>query len=226
MPGYVAISYLLVICAILSVLSFHLLPAVFAALAVYVLTLKLAACFPKNMNRSAHKFALGVVVICVIVGLTSLVAIGSAFIKSSNGLAALLTAVVDTLGSLRKTLPDSYADLLPTTIEDLRQQFLDIMSEHVQKISVVGMEGFKIFAHVLLGMVVGGMAALHLFRKDDNVPPFLGELRCRLRNLTYAFDRVVFAQVKISALNTLLTSLYLLVALPFFGYSSPDGLRF
>jgi predicted PurR-regulated permease PerM len=42
-----------------------------------------------------------------------------------------------------------------------------------------------------------------------------------LRNLTTAFDKVVFAQVKISGLNTLLTALYLLVSLPLFGIHLP-----
>ena len=65
------ISYLLAVTVVLLVLRFHLLPAVFAGLAVYVLTLKLARHLPKNMNRVAHQVALGVVVTCVIACLTS-----------------------------------------------------------------------------------------------------------------------------------------------------------
>ena len=215
------ISYLLAVTAVLLVLRFYLLPAAFAGLAVYVLTLKLARHLPKNMNRVAHKVALGVVVTCVI---TCLISIGAAiwsFIGSSNGIAALLTTVVDTLGSLRHRLPDSIAAVLPTTIEDLREQLVALLGDHVQKISVVGMESFKIFAHILLGMVVGGMAAVHHFLEHDMAPPLIGALRSRLRNLTTAFDKVVFAQVKISALNTSLTAIYLLVALPLFGVTLP-----
>jgi predicted PurR-regulated permease PerM len=186
-----------------------------------VLTLKLARHLPKNMNRFAHKVALGVVVICVISCLTSASAAVWSFMGSSNGIAALLATVVDTLGSLRKTLPAPVADVLPTTIEGLRQQLVEIMGDHVQKISVVGMEGFKVFAHILLGMVVGGMAAVHHFKEHDKAPPFISALRSRLRNLTTAFDKVVFAQVKISALNTTFTAVYLLVALPLFDIHLP-----
>ncbi len=214
-------SYLLAITAVFLVLRFHLLPAAFAGLAVYVLTLKLARHLPKNMSRSAHKVALGVVVVCVITCLTGVCAAIWSFIGSSHSIAALLTTVVDTLGSLRGTLPDSVAEVLPTTIEGLRQQLLEMLGDHVQKISVVGMEGIKVFAHILLGMVVGGMAAVHHFKEHDQAPPFIGALRSRLRNLTTAFDKVVFAQVKISALNSALTALYLLVALPLFGIHLP-----
>jgi len=218
MPRHTTISYLLAAAAVFLVLHFHLLPAVFAGLAVYVLTLKLARHLPKNMNRFARKVSLGVVVICVITCLTSACAAIWSFIGSSHGIAALLATVVDTLGSLRRALPDSVADVLPTTIEGLRQQLIEMFGDHVQKISVVGMEGVKVFAHVLLGMVVGGMAAVHHFTDHDQ---FISALRSRLRTLTTAFDKVVFAQVKISALNTALTAVYLLIALPLFGIHLP-----
>lgn len=221
MPRYTAVSYLLAVTTVFLVLKFHLLPAVFAGLAVYVLTLKLARHLPKNLNRFAHKVALGVVVVCVITCLTSACAAIWSFISSSHGIAALLTTVVDTLGSLRRTLPASVAEVLPTTIEGLRQQLIEILGEHVQKISVVGMEGVKVFAHVLLGMVVGGMAAVHHFKEHDTAPPFISALRFRLRTLTTSFDKVVFAQVKISGINTAVTAFYLLVALPLFGINLP-----
>ena len=221
MPRHSTISNLLAVTVVLLVLRFHLLPAVFAGLAVYVLTLKLARHLPKNMNRIAQKVALGVVVICVISCLTSASAAIWSFIGSNHGIAALLATVVDTLGSLRTTLPAPVAEVLPTTIEGLRQQLIEMLGDHVQKISVVGMEGLKVFAHILLGMVVGGMAAVHHFKEHEQVSPFIGALRSRLRNLTTAFDKVVFAQVKISALNTVLTAAYLLVALPLFGIHLP-----
>jgi predicted PurR-regulated permease PerM len=213
-PRYNNISYILAATVVLLVLRFHLVPAVFAGLAVYVLTLKLAHHLPKNMNRIAQKVALAVVVICVISCLISIFAAVWSFVGSSNGISALLATVVETLGSLRRTLPAQVAELLPTTIEDLRQQFITLLGDHVQKISVVGMEGLKVFAHILLGMVVGGMAAVHHFKEHDKVPPLITALRSRLRTLSTAFDKVVFAQVKISGLNTAFTAAYLLVVLP------------
>lgn len=221
MPRQTTISYVLAVAAVFLILRFHLLPAVFAGLAVYVLTLKLARHLPKNLNRFARKVALGVVVVCVITCLTCACAAIWSFIGSNHGIAALLTTIVDTLGSLRHTLPSSVADVLPTTIEGLRQQLIDMMGEHVHKISVMGMESFKVFAHILLGMVVGGMAAVHHFKDHDSAPTFISALRSRLRTLTTAFDKVVFAQVKISALNTSLTAIYLLVALPLFNIHLP-----
>ena len=215
------ISYVIAVAAVFIVLRFHLLPAVLAGLAVYVLTLKVATHIPKNMNRVAHKLALGVVAVCVI---TCLISAGMAvwsFIGSSHGMPALLATVVDTLGSLRGTLPVTVADLVPTTIEEVQQQILGMVGTHVQKISVVGMEGMKVAAHLLLGMVIGGMTAVHHFDEHEKSTPFISALRSRLRSLATAFDKVVFAQVKISGLNAILTGIYLLVALPFFDIHLP-----
>lgn len=220
-PIYTTVSYLLAVIAILIVLRFHLLPAAFAGFAVYVLTLKLARHLPKNMNRFARKFSLAVVVVCVITTLTGACAAIWTFIGSSHGVAALLATVVDTLGSLRGTLPEPVAELLPATIEDLRQQLVEMVGTHVQKISLVGMEGLKVFAHILLGMVVGGMAAVHHFKEHAAAPPFIAALRSRLRILATSFDKVVFAQVKISGLNATLTAIYLMAVLPLFGINLP-----
>lgn len=214
-------SYLLAVAAVILVLFFHLVPAVFSGLAVYVLTLKLARHLPTNMNRFAHKVSLGVVAVCVITCLISACAVLWSFVGSSNGIAALLATVVETLGSLRRTLPDSVADVLPTTIEGLRQLLMEMLGNHAEKISLVGMEGIKIFAHILLGMVVGGMAAVHHFKEEDKAPPFIRALRSRLRNLTTSFDKVIFAQLKISGLNTALTAIYLLGVLPLFDIYLP-----
>lgn len=217
----VAISNLLAVAATLAVLYFHLVPAVFAGLAVYVLTLKLARHLPRNMNRFAHKVALGVVVVCVISCLTSVGGLVWSYVSSSQAIAALLTTVVDTLESLRQTLPEQIAEALPTTIEDLRQHLVSLMGAHARKLSIVGLEGIKFLAHIILGMVVGGMAAVHHFNEHEKVSPFIGAMRARLGNLSVAFDKVVFAQVKISGLNAALTALYLLVALPLFGVQLP-----
>lgn len=221
MPSSATISYLLSGAAIFFALRFHLIPAVFAGLAVYVLTLKLSRHLPNNMNRVGRQVALAVVVACVMTCLTGLGAAVWSFVGSSQGIGALLATVVETLGSLRSALPSSVAEVLPTTIEGLRQQLAEFLTNHVQKISVVGFGSLKIFAHILLGMVVGGMAAVHHFREQHELPPLTAALRARLRVLVTAFDKVVLAQVKISALNTFFTALYLLFILPLFGIHLP-----
>lgn len=51
--------------------------------------------------------------------------------------------------------------------------------------------------------------------------PLTVVLKKRCENLVTAFHDIVFAQVKISALNTLFTGIFLLVVLPLFGVNLP-----
>jgi len=63
---------------------------------------------------------------------------------------------------------------------------------------------------------------LVFFRTPADAPGLLARaLAERLARLEAAFEAVVFAQVKISAINTALTVLYLLVILPLFGVHLP-----
>jgi predicted PurR-regulated permease PerM len=217
----VMVSYLLAALAVPLVLRFHLLPAVFAGLAVHVLTVKLARRLPATWGGLTHKLALAAIAFIVMLGLFGF-SIGIwSFLHGNGGMAALLAAVADTLEQLRHALPASVADALPATVEELHEEIAALLREHGKNISAVGMAGIKTLAHVLLGMVVGGLTALHHFTGSDRWPPFAAALHARARSLADAFDKVVIAQVKISALNTLLTALYLLVVLPLCGIQLP-----
>jgi len=221
MPGPIVASYLLAAFAVLLVLHFHLLPAVFAGLAVHVLTIKLARCLPANWARWAHEIALAVITVLVISGLIG-AALGLwSFLLGKGGMGILIATVADTLEKLRQFLPASVANALPDTVDELHEPLTQMLREHGRKISTVGMAGFKTSAQVVLGLVIGSMIALRQFNRAKCWSPFAAALYTRTKALADAFDKVVFAQVKISALNTFLTTLYLLVILPLFDIHLP-----
>jgi len=216
----VAASYLLAALLIPIVLHFKLLPAVIAGLAVHVLTDKLAQHLPKHWTRVAREVALA-----VLVAIVMLLVLGAGFgvwsFLSGHGLAALLTVAAGTLERLRQVLPADFAEAIPSTVEDLRLQAATVLRAYGTEISVAGLEGVKLFAHILLGMVIGGMTSLHHFKGKDQWSPLAGALHLRTVSLTDAFEKIVFAQVTISLLNTILTALFLLVVLPIFGVHLP-----
>ncbi len=221
MSGPVAASYILSVISVFVVLRFHLIPAVFAGLAVHVLTVKLARRLPANWGGWAHEIALAALAVLVIMGLTgSGIGLWS-FLNGNGGMGALLDAAAGTLERLRGAVPSTIAVYLPATVDELHARLAAMMREHGQKISSVGISGAKTLAHVLLGMVVGGLTALHHFGDSSAWPPLSSALHERALALANAFDKVVFAQVKISALNTFLTALYLMVILPLCGVSMP-----
>jgi predicted PurR-regulated permease PerM len=217
----VLISYLLSALAVPLVLHYHLLPTVFAGLAVHVLTAKLARRLPSHIGRVAHAVALTAIVAAVITLLAAALFGLWTFLDLSHGMAALFSRGAEVLDNLKRSLPPSLAESVPANIQDMREEVTELLREHGKNLSTVGISGVKFFIHALFGMVIGGMTAMHRLEKNENWPPLCGALHDRSSCLAEAFDKVVFAQVKISAFNTFLTALYLLVILPLGGVHLP-----
>jgi predicted PurR-regulated permease PerM len=70
-------------------------------------------------------------------------------------------------------------------------------------------------------MVIGGLAATHNTTRTEAYQPLAKALHQRVINLHTAFRQIVFAQVRIAAINTLFTGLFLAVALPMAGVHLP-----
>ncbi len=214
-------TYVLGAFAVPLAIHFGLIPAVFAGLAVHVLTVKLASRLPARWGRLTHKVALAVIAGLVAVGLLGCGMGLVWFLNGSGGMAALLKTAAETLDKLKRSLPPDVFDFIPDTVEDLRQQITVMLRENAHRISAAGVAGLKTFVQILLGMVVGGMTAVQHFSNANGFSPFASALHARTRALAEAFDKIVVPQVKISALNTVLTTLYLVVLLPLAGVRLP-----
>jgi predicted PurR-regulated permease PerM len=85
----------------------------------------------------------------------------------------------------------------------------------------VGGEVGHAAVHILIGMVIGAMVSLHEALPGARSGPLAVALTERARRVGDAFRRVVFAQVRISAINTVFTAIYLVGLLPLFGVHLP-----
>jgi hypothetical protein len=86
---------------------------------------------------------------------------------------------------------------------------------------VAGTDLGRVLAHILIGMVVGGLLSLETATSTGPGSPLSDAIGRRALRLNNAFRRVVFAQVRISAINTALTAFYLAFLLPLFGIHLP-----
>jgi predicted PurR-regulated permease PerM len=115
------------------------------------------------------------------------------------------------------------ASLIPSALSDaehLKRAFSDWLRAHAVELRKTGGEMGRGVLHAGIGMAIG----LLIFFRHSSVStesPLTQALTERVRRLAEAFETVVFAQVKISAVNAALTALYLFLALPFFGVHLP-----
>ena len=216
-------AWILAVAAMVTVISIHLLPALIAGLLVYELVHVLAPLFSRHLsNARARGLAVGLVVLVVVGAVTGAVLGVLAFMGSEGGsFAALLAKMAEIIETSRSTLPAWLADLLPRDGEALRERTSHWLREHAAELQLIGKETGHMLAHVLIGMVIGGMVSLREGAASGTSGPLALALAERIFRLGEAFRRVVFAQVRISALNTLFTALYLGVLLPLCGVHLP-----
>lgn len=217
-------AWILTGAALVAILLLQLLPALLAGLLVYELVHVLAPRFGFLRVARARGKLLAVGVLANLVVLT-LVAAGFAlwaFLHSEAGsLTALLTRLADIIEGAKGKLPGWIIDWLPGDPEGLRVAAAHWLKEHAKDLQHAGAAASRGFAHILIGMVIGAMLSLSEVGTVGEPGALAAALRERAVRLGDAFRRIVFAQVRISALNTVLTAIFLTVVLPSFGVQLP-----
>jgi predicted PurR-regulated permease PerM len=218
-----AAAYVLIAAALWLVLALHLLPALLAGLLVYSLVTALAPALQRRVpGVHAHWLVVALLAIFV-VGLFTL-AIGAtvAFLHSKNGNPAVFfERLAPLIERAHAQLPAFIVDHLPDDSTDMRTAVMDWLGEHSAELQVAGKQAVRVVVQLVIGIVLGAMLALHSAQQHPQGGPLTVTLKARAVLLVTAFRDVVFAQVKISALNTLFTGAFLLVGLPLFGVSLP-----
>jgi predicted PurR-regulated permease PerM len=207
---------------LVAVLPLRLLPALLAGLLVYELVHVIAPRLP-IFRRSSSKLAAVTILSVLIVVVLALAMVGIvAFMRSDAGsLPGLLQKMADTLEGARGKLPPWIADSIPGDADALRDATSGWLRENSRELRVMGGEIGHGLVHVLIGMVIGAMVSLREALPAGETGPLARALLVRATKVGDAFRRVVFAQVRISALNTVFTAIYLLAILPLFGIHLP-----
>ena len=222
--SYDIAAWLLIGGALLLVLHLHLLPALLAGLLVYELVHLLAPRLKTvRIRQEQGKLAAVAILALGIVLLLTLAVVGIlAFFHSEAGsLPTLLQKMADILESWRTVLPAWMVARLPEDVEALRKTAVAWLRAHAGVLPHAGAAAGRTLAHILIGLGIGALVALYDVQPSEALGPLAQALQERASRLGEAFRRVVFAQVRISAVNTILTALYLVVALPLVGMHLP-----
>ena len=209
--------------ALFLVLWLHLLSALLAGLLVYELVHLLAPRIEKRLtNRGSRLVALAALSVLTIVILILLTFAIVAFFRSDTGnLQMLLDKVQHILTDARTKLPAWIVDNLPGNTDDLRAFAADWLDEHSKELQHVGKEVMHFFVRGLVGMVIGALISVHEGPAISQMRPLAATLTARVSRFADAFRHIVFAQVRISALNTVFTGIFLVAILPAFGVHLP-----
>lgn len=219
-------AWVLMAGALLAVLRYHLLPALLAGLLVHALLHRLAGRIAGRTvpHGVAKVFAASLVGLLAVGAATTAVLALIGLIRGHVGdLPAVFRKMAEVLEGTRLWLEQRGGpSLIPEAARDaeqLKNVFADWLRTHAKDLQEAGGRLGRSILDAAIGMAIG---LLVFFRRPSpSTGPLAQALAAQVRRLAAAFEAIVFAQVKISAINTALTALYLLAALPLVGIRLP-----
>jgi predicted PurR-regulated permease PerM len=209
--------------ALPAIIKLHLLPALFAGLLVHELVHMAAPkMFGVGNPGRAKVVALSLLLTVIVLVVGGAIFATVLFLRSDAGsLGALLEKMAEILDKARETLPAAMQEWLPLDATELKDQIVAWLREHAKEVQSVSGEVGHGLVYALIGSVIGAMVSLREVQPGHAPGPLARAIQqCTVR-LADSFRRVVFAQVRISALNTVLTGIYLMAVLPMFGIHLP-----
>lgn len=216
-------SYILAALFLLLVMMKGLLGGLFAGLLVYSLVHLIAPRLRGRISDIRARMVAAGVIGAVVVALLTLSIWGIVVLLKvdSASITGMFQKMADILDASRAQIPAWLSNRLPVDAESVREMLTGLLREHAAAAKHVGTEFGRTLLHILIGMIIGVMVSLHDAVPDEPLRPLAGALRERAIRLAQAFRDIVFAQVWISGINTLITAIFILVVLPLCGVHLP-----
>jgi predicted PurR-regulated permease PerM len=225
--GALKAAWILTGAALLFVFHYKLVGALVAGLVVYTLLDRATSLLhTRHLTRGTAKLlSLALLALLAAGATTALVLLLVGFVRGRIGdLPALFQKVADIVDQARAQLLGLgiEASFLDEFLADsrIREAVSEWLRTHSAELTHAGGELGRFLLHALIGVVVGLLTFFH-HPAPGTDGPLTGALAQRIRRIAVAFERVVLAQLEISALNAVFTALYLFALLPFLGASLP-----
>jgi predicted PurR-regulated permease PerM len=174
------------------------------------------------MPEKLARVLAALVITATIIGiLTSAGMFVSKTLGDEQNLAGLAAKLGESVNDIKNDLPPTLLGYLPESMLSLNGSVSDIIKEHTRELGVAGKESLHTLAHILMAVAIALLLSIGSFSPIAKAQPFAKAMRERLQLFGKAFENIVFAQIKISAINTVLTGIFLLIVLPHFGIELP-----
>jgi predicted PurR-regulated permease PerM len=210
--------------ALFGILYLGILSALLSGLLIYLLVQSAVPLFRHvGVTRRVGK-ALVLALLAAVIGVgisLGAVQLFTLLTSGSDSLVALLQQMADVVSTARERTPVWAHPYLPENIQELESAAASWLREHAGQLGIIGQGFGKFLFHTFIGMIIGGIIAFYRGQGDGEIGPLSRVLTARVSVLSGAFRNVVFSQIRISALNTVLTGIYLAGVLPAMGIHLP-----
>ena len=218
------VSLVLTLVALLTLLKLGLLTALLAGLLIYHLVHLVS---PALGNMGVTKPMRKMVALSILVALiTLLLALGivkltTTFNAGLDGIVELLKRMAEVIETAKGRLPAWVQGYLPENTADMQTAVSGWLRGHASELGTMGVGAGRFVFYLVIGIVIGGLIAIQESANRPIPGPLAQALMRRAAFLSIGFHNIVFSQIRISALNTTFTALYLAVVLPLFDVHLP-----
>lgn len=217
-------SYILAAAALFAVLWLGLLPALLGGLLIYNLVIFGARRLADVgiLPYAAKIILLVLITLLIVSGLTvGGIMFASYITEGRESVAQLFQKMADVVITGTSYMPAWTHVYLPANIEEWQVAAAEWLRGNARYFSVIGADAVVMFIHLLVGMIIGGMVAMHPAMPSSRKAPLAHAMSERVEYLGLAFRRIVFSQIRISGLNTILTGIFLAFIMPAMGFELP-----
>ena len=206
------------------VIELHLLSGLLAGLLVYKLVDVLTPWLRlRALSRDGARLLAVTLIASAVIGALVGISIGIVTLLRNSGesLPLLMQKMAQIIEEARARLPEGLQVYLPDHASSLESTLAEWLRSNAGSLQLAGKGIGRSIAHILLGMVVGALLSMQKASTHPDRRPLTQRIVTQSGRLAAAFQRVVFAQIWISLINTFFTWLYLDLALPAFGIDLP-----
>jgi predicted PurR-regulated permease PerM len=214
--------------ALVAVLVLHLTIAFIAGMLIYIVGRRLSEWLQRRSHLPHPAAWSGAILIVLIAGVASIAVDRAADAAATgSGYQRLLEQMAAALEHLRTTLPAWLAADVPMSLDTLRAAAVTWLRDHAAQVRLWGQNTLRGVTYLLAGAVIGALAVAQTSPPKAGDPPptpWVAALLERFALFEQSFGAVVFAQLRIATVNTVLTGIYVLVVLPALGAPLPLAL--
>ena len=216
-------SYIFVALFLLMVLLQGLLGALFAGLLMFSLIHLMAPLVGRRISDvRARMIVAGVIGLIIIAGISMAVWGLTVLLKTdATSMSHMFQKMADIIDASRGKMPVWLSSHLPVDADSVRNMMTGWLREHAADAQAMGAAAGKTLTRILIGLIIGVMVSLHNSLTPHFHRPFAAALLERAGHLADSFRNIVFAQVWISGINTVLSAIFILIVLPMAGINLP-----
>ncbi|MCR3754610.1 MAG: hypothetical protein DMNBKLKJ_00026 [Candidatus Westeberhardia cardiocondylae] len=214
------ISYILMCISMASIIPLHLLSCFISGFLIYEIITSVTS-YCKNFFNTKYTKLITVILIFTIITIIMIIGVINIihFLKTHTYESNISTKAKNIISNIKIHIPHFLSSFFPENEIDFKNQILNLIESNLIIISNMGGILLHELIMIFIGLIIGTIIALNKPSKEKTY--FIQQLLKRLYYLSTAFHNIVFAQTKISLINTVLTSIIILILFPIFNIHIP-----